>query len=79
MTKPKLEAVLNPRSKYYDDTPGLTSQLSLLLFMHQRKRRRLRHKRITNKDRQWVLLVAIKKGIVETIGTKRKKKFLSMF
>ncbi|MHA2064226.1 MAG: hypothetical protein ACXABY_07585 [Candidatus Thorarchaeota archaeon] len=65
---PKLRAVLNPNSKYYDGTPKLTNSLSLLFFTHQQRHSRLRHKRITKSDRQWVHLVQIKQRIVETTG-----------
>jgi hypothetical protein len=66
--KPKLAAVLNPSSKYYDNTPNLTTRLSIIYYDHQTKRRRLKHKRITNNDRQWVLLVQIKQNVLDAVG-----------
>lgn len=64
---PKLTSVLNPKSKYYDTTPKFTKQLSLLWFNHQKSLGRLRHKRIISSDRQWVILVQIKKEIMNFI------------
>lgn len=73
---PKLASVLNPRSKYYDSTPRLTEKLSLAFKVHQHKRGRYHHERITSQDRQWVLLVQIKLAIVEVVGI-RTSEFLS--
>lgn len=67
--KPKLNAIMNPNSKYYDDSPKLTSSLSLMFYTHQRKLSRFAHKRITDSDRQWVLLSQIKQDIVERVAS----------
>jgi hypothetical protein len=69
---PRLKSVLNPNSKYYDDSPKLTRDLSLLFFNHQQGYKRLRHNRITKDDRQWVFLVSIKKAIVKITGAKKQ-------
>jgi hypothetical protein len=65
---PKLKAIKNPNSKYYDTAPGLTKKLSLIFYNHQRANRRFKHERITNNDRQWVLLVGIKDRILKRFG-----------
>lgn len=71
--KPKLSAIKNPNSKYYDEAPKLTRKLSLVFYIHQRNRSRFKHKRIGNNDRQWVLLVQIKDAILEVTGPNEKK------
>lgn len=70
--KPKLDQVMNPNSKYYDDTPHLTKQLSLVWYQHQHSLHRYRHKRITKDDRQWVHLVEIKKELLALDGVTDK-------
>lgn len=66
--KAKLKDVLNPKSKYYDDTSKLTSQLSLIWFNHHQALKRYRHKRIRRDDRQWALLVAVKRELLSLDG-----------
>lgn len=61
--KPKLQAVLNPKSMHYDGTPKVTKQVSLMWSLHQRGNGRLNHKRIRRTDRQWAHLVTIKREI----------------
>ena len=76
LRKPKLKAVLNPRSKYYDNKPGWTKQLSLLIYKHQHSYKRLKHKRITSSNRQWVLLVQIQQAITDYFNCNSSAQFM---
>jgi hypothetical protein len=62
----KLARLSNPRSKHYDSTPDLTSQLSLLLYNYQRSNGRFYTKRLTKEHKQYLILVKIKRAILDT-------------
>lgn len=70
---PKLATRMNPKSKYYDETPDLTKQLSLVWYTHQHRLKRYNHTRVTPHDRMWSTLVEIKNGLLKLVDYDRTK------